>query len=389
MSLPPPPGSFGSVPPNGGGGPSWGGQPQQPGQPYGAPHPGQPGGPWGSPQQWAGGPPPNKGGKGKWILVGLALVAVIAMSIVGTVLVLRSDSGGGGGSTPSAQNRKSEFASANDLGPVNIITEDPTCAAWSKIAVEYVDKTKAVKWADRDFEVPAAQWTQSQRDAYQTVGAAMARAADQADNLVKQTPHRVMRELYSQFIVYARLFVPKISTYTRDDDAMAVTTDSLVTGISNICSAISYGAAAPVAPLLPAPEPPSSPLSPPSGNDQVDRFLSTGNQVCGEWEELGNKFSKDTEAWRSLDLDVPATQWSPEQRSVNEAVAPVMTENADNMERLGRESGNPILEDFAVLAAQYRRGFVAAVPTYTSVDNFLSEAASLLYTSVTWACKAG
>ncbi|MEO4035611.1 hypothetical protein ABH105_22775, partial [Mycolicibacterium smegmatis] len=43
------------------------------------------------------------GGRGKWVLIGLALVAVIALSIAGTAVVLKSDSGDGNGSTPSAQ----------------------------------------------------------------------------------------------------------------------------------------------------------------------------------------------------------------------------------------------------------------------------------------------
>ena len=41
---------------------------------------------------------------------------------------------------------------------------------------------------------------------YETVGKAMDNAADQTVSLVKATPHRVMRELYEQFIAYARAF---------------------------------------------------------------------------------------------------------------------------------------------------------------------------------------
>lgn len=388
MSVPPGPGSFGSAPPDDGRSPSWRAQPPAPS--FGAPYPRQPGGQphWGPQSHWSGGQPQNKGGKGKWILGGVAIAAIVALTIVGTVLVLQRDPNrAGNGSASVAHNGDSEFASANDTGPVTIITDDPTCAAWNKIAVEYVAKTKSVNWADRDFTVTAAQWTPAQRHTFETVGKAMSLAADQAGNLVKRTPHRVMRELYSQFIAYAGAFTPEIPTYTQADDSAAVTTDSLVTALSNICSAISYGAAAPVEPMIPTPEPPASPASRPEDNPPA-RFLSDGNKVCGQWEDLGNQFSKDTETWRSPDLDIPAAQWTPEQRSINEAVAKVMTANADSMERLGRDSGNAVLEDFAVLAAQYRRGFVAALPTYTSVDNFLSEAASLTSTSITWACKA-
>ncbi len=45
---------------------------------------------------------------------------------------------------------------------------------------------------------------------YEAVGKAMRNAADQTVNLVKVTPHRVMRELYEQFIAYARAFTDNI-----------------------------------------------------------------------------------------------------------------------------------------------------------------------------------
>src|SRR5262245_15492948 len=72
--------------------------------------------PWGPPP---GGDPPG-GGKGKWILVGLAVLAVVAVTVVITVLVVGRDSGGGESPTPTNGNG-SDFASANDKGPVGII----------------------------------------------------------------------------------------------------------------------------------------------------------------------------------------------------------------------------------------------------------------------------
>ena len=80
--------------------------------------------PWGSPP----GPPQPRGGKGKWIFAGIALLAVIAVTVVITVLVVGKDSGGGS-PTPTNGNG-SDIASANDKGPVAIITDDPTCDAW-------------------------------------------------------------------------------------------------------------------------------------------------------------------------------------------------------------------------------------------------------------------
>ena len=42
----------------------------------------------------------------------------------------------------------------------------------------------------------------------------MRNAADQTVPLAKLTPHRVMRELYEQFIAYARAYSDAIPTYT-------------------------------------------------------------------------------------------------------------------------------------------------------------------------------
>ncbi|BBX89634.1 hypothetical protein H5U98_00300 [Mycolicibacterium boenickei] len=387
MSLPPPPGSYGSVPPNGGGGPSWGGQPQQPGQPYGAPYQGQPGGQWGPPQQWAGGPPPNKGGKGKWILIGLALVAVIAVSIVGTVLVLRPDSSGGNGSTPSAQNGNSEFASANDTGPVTIITDDETCDAWGKIARGFADELKNAGWGDRNVATPASSWTSDERTMYDNVGKIMTKSADQAKNLVQRTPHRVMRELYQQFIAYNEAFVAKIPNYTQNNNGMALVINALTNATANVCSAIAYRSAQPIAPLVGVPDPPSTtPQSPSTGDVRV--FLEETNPACKKWAEVVDNFSNETADWRAIDPNIPATQWSTEDKLINDRVGPLMLQNADTIEQLGRDSGNPVFEDFATLSAQYRRGYVMALPTYTQVDNFLAEAASQLVGTVHWACKA-
>src|SRR6478735_9295070 len=117
MSMPPPPNQWGSQPPTGG-------------QPASAPQ-------WGPPQPWGPppGPPPSRGGKGKWIFGGIALLAVIAVTVVITVLVVGKNSGGGESPIPTTANG-SDFASANDKGPVGIITEDPTCAAWNRTVNE-------------------------------------------------------------------------------------------------------------------------------------------------------------------------------------------------------------------------------------------------------------
>src|SRR5262245_41037816 len=170
MTVPPPPNQWGPQPPTGG-------------QPAGAPDWGPPpGGP-----QW--GPPPRGGGKGKWILGGIALLAVIAVTVVITVLVVGKDSGTSPTSGPTNGNG-SAIASANDKGPVNIVVEDPTCDSWGHVAREYSSATSAVNWGDRDQSIPATAWTPEQRTMFETAANAMKSAGDEAVNLVAATPHR-------------------------------------------------------------------------------------------------------------------------------------------------------------------------------------------------------
>jgi hypothetical protein len=317
-------------------------------------------------------------------LGGLAVLLAIGLAVVITVLVVRPS---GGGPTPTPTNGHSDFGSAGDDGPVNIIAEDPTCAAWGLVGREYASKLTSVNWGDRDESVPASAWTAEQRTMYETVGKAMSNTADQTVNLAKQTPHRVMRELYQQFNAYSRAFVDKIPSYVAADNNFVVVTDALGNGLNNICGAISYGSAPPLAPLVAEPAPPSevAPLGDPTA---PTIFLTNQNSVCSEWASTVSKFGDDTTAWLAIDSKIPAIEWTPDQKAVNDAVMPVMSANADELERLGRQSDNPIMEDIAVLAAQYRRAYVTALPTYTSPDGFLAQAATFMVKVVDWACKA-
>lgn len=365
MSLPPPPDSFGSQPPNGGEGPQWGG-PQQ---------------------QWAGGPPPNKGGKGKWILGGLVLVAVIAVSIAGTVIVLRSDSNGGDGPAQTSQHGDAEIASANDVGPVAIVTDDPTCDGWRKINNTLAEHENAGDWRNRDKLTPASEWTPEQRATYETIGKALSGAANDTVNLIGVTPHRVMRELYEQFVAYAREYATSVPSYTPEDNTITETAHTIMSTLISICSAIDYRPARAVAPMVPEADAPIRVATVGSTGDP-QRFLIQSNAVCSEWKDEAAKFNDQIVNWQAISADTPATKWTPEEREVNDSVAPIMTNYAHKVEELGRRSGDPTMEDFAVLSAQYRRGYVKALPTYTAPDNDLVDVANFAAAIVSSACEA-
>ncbi|MHC9292567.1 hypothetical protein ACRCUN_08855 [Mycobacterium sp. LTG2003] len=243
-----------------------------------------------------------------------------------------------------------------------------------------------MNWADRDPQIPASDWTEEQRTMYETVGRAMTDAAGFAVNLRKQTPHRVMRELYGQFTAYAEAFADAIPTYTFENgDSLANVPGGALSALSAICSAIDYKSAQPVALQIDAPASPTQ-ISSPSAEPK--QFIDNSSTVCEEWISSTDQYDKDTQAWLAIDANIPASEWTPEQKAVYNSVASIMTTRADAIERMGRESNNTVFEDFAVLAAQYLRAYVLTIPKYTSNDNFLSDSARYLVGTVHWACKA-
>jgi hypothetical protein len=378
MSLPPQPGSW--QPPQ----QAQGARGEQPyGQPYGSPPPGYQ-------QPWYPPPgPPRKGGGAKWVLlVVAALVAVVAVAVAVTVVVLHSNSGGNSkGSTTSTTGTASGIASANDNGPVTVITNDPSCAPWNPVETTLAATEQQNGWDKRDPSIPASAWSPEQRAQFQAVGTAMRNAADQLVALAKLTPHRVMRELYEQTIAYMRAYADRIPDYTPNDDPLARVEATASSAIGQICGAIAYDSAAARGPLIAAPAPPtqtSSPVDP----AKPQRFLTANNSICPDWKAAAADYDAASAEWQKTDPNTPASQWSPEQKALNDAVGPVMSSFADKKEQLGRRSGNPTLEDFAVLSAEYNRAYVQALPTYVRADGYLNDTASYSSGVIATACEA-
>lgn len=387
MNLPHPPGSHGQEPPNGG---QTGGGAQQPWSQYpGGPTLPPPAGPppWGPHQQWANGPtpPPNGGSKAKWILGGLSVVLAIALAAVVTVLIIRPDGESRAADDDSGAS-SSEFASANDTGPVAVLTEDPSCAAQGPI-LETFAAQQPKGWVERDPAALPSTWAPELREQYEQVAHAMRSAADQIVPLAKLTTHRTMRELYEQFIAYSRAYADQIPTYRPDDDHLARVSITAADAISRICAAVNYGSAAARGPLVPPGESPIDTAAVQSPGDP-ERFLTEPNAICADWNAALLQFQDDTSAWLETDPDIPGSQWSVEQRKINKEVGPVMERLARRLNDLGEQSGLPTLQDLAALSAQYRLAYVKALPTYTPADKYLASTSIRLAAMINSACKA-
>lgn len=359
--------------------------------PSGHPGSGQPWppqGPWQPEGQWHA--PPPKGGTGwKWVLGAVALLAIVGVTVVVTVAVIGEDeeSGAPSASSPRTSSEPtSDVASANDTGPVAIITEEPTCAPVRPILIAFSDAQQN-GWDRRDASIPASEWTHEVRVQYEEVGDAMRETADRLVPMVKLTPHRVVRELYEQMIAYLRAYAQAIPRYRPADDFLARSGNAAADAISNICKSIEYGAAAARARMvtpLAAPEV----LAPVGDIANPQRLLTEIDPVCAEWADAVSEFQRDAAAWGTTSPDIPASQWSSEQRALNDQVVPVMQTFADRLVALGQRTSNPTLRDFAELSALYRSAYIEAIPTYMPADQYLTAASIRIAGVVNAACKA-
>ncbi|WP_457142502.1 hypothetical protein [Mycobacterium sp. URHB0021] len=269
---------------------------------------------------------------------------------------------------------------------MKIITEDPTCAPWTPINNTLADRQRN-GWTDRDPSVPAVTWRPEVRKMFADVGDAFDEAADHTVPLVKMTPNRVMRELYEQFIAYARAYANSVPLYTAKDDFLASVAVSATLAITYICDADQFGTAASRLPLVAPSDPPftTNPLSNPSRPQQ---FLTSYNSLCEEWISGVDKFNADIADWSKTDPTLPVAQWTPSLKALTDAARPVLQKYADTMELLGQQSSNSVVQDFSALAAVYLRAYVAALPTYNPNDQYLYGTATQASAIVYGACLA-
>jgi hypothetical protein len=320
----------------------------------------------------------------KWLLIAVAVLLVVGVTIGATLLFSRGN--GGGTSTTSSSAPPSDVASANDRGAVAIITQEPTCQTFLGINDGLANVQKRGWAAERATLGPAAEWTPDQRSQVQVVTTAMRNAAEQSVALAKQTPHRVIRQLYEQFIAYGRAYADSLPTYTPTNNGLASANVNASSAIVGVCNAISAGSASGAVAVEPA-APPSH-VSNTVNLPNPTPFIESSSPSCENWTQRLDRLTKDTTAWQGLDGNIPASEWSPERRTIEETIRPLLQAYADDIERAGRDNGNPVFEDFAVSAALYIRGYVAAGDDYTPADSWLSFVGFNYANLISAACRA-
>lgn len=337
------------------------------------------------PGQWPKQPPPAKGGGSlKWLLVAVAVLLVISISVGVTLIVTRED-----GDEPSqtAGANTSDIASANDTGPVAIIMEEPTCKAFNTINNSLADIV-ANGWAENRAQLGSlSEWSPQQREQVQAVSAAMRNAADQAVALARETPNRVVREIYDQFIAFGRAYADSVATYTPRNDNLASANVSASGALIGICNSIEYesaGRSIAVEPLRPPSE-----LSRARNPADAGPFLSDTNGQCGDWVARLDQFIATTPDWQTRDGSIPASQWTAERVALERSTVPLLEQYASQASEAGRASGNPVFEDLAETAALYIRSYTAASEQYVQGDSWLQYTGFRISNLIAAACQSG
>ncbi|PEG33230.1 hypothetical protein CQY20_31865 [Mycolicibacterium agri] len=96
---------------------------------------------------------------------------------------------------------------------------------------------------------------------------------------------------------------------------------------------------------------------------------TTPDPVCAEWSHLNDDYRAKRADWVKTDPDIPAGQWSAEQRTLNMAVIPVMKAEAADMRRLAEKAADPVLRTMLQMEAMYMDAYAGRLPTYTPPDD--------------------
>jgi hypothetical protein len=223
---------------------------------------------------------------------------------------------------------------------------------------------------------------------FESVAEAMRQAADHTVPLIGLTPHRVMRELYEQSVIYWRAYADSVATYSPSDNHLANVAGNSSGAIVSICNAIdSRAAASRSMTASPAPDPQFQ--SAPSSLDASEMVVTEGNnQLCSDWVDATDKFDVDTANWREVNPNLSRGQWTPAQQQTMDDAAAKMETFAQNLSDFGAQSNSSTWDDIAQLSAQYWRSYSGSVPTYTRADHDLSLAAAYLAYVPFQACLA-
>lgn len=94
-------------------------------------------------------------------------------------------------------------------------------------------------------------------------------------------------------------------------------------------------------------------------------FAVNVDPVCDEWGVLNDDYRGKRAEWTGTDSNVPASQWTPEQRQITLDVVAVLKANAAELRHLAEQADDPALRTLLGLNATYKERFAQRLPSYT------------------------
>ncbi len=256
---------------------------------------------------------------------------------------------------------------------------DPVCDEWGAATAELSSREK--KWLTLDRDIPAAEWTPEQREIYVSVGEAMTTAADNFESMLPKARSVVLQELIAQTIVYMRAYVQRIPKY--------VESDYFINGVAfNFLSAVTYMCNAGTLLHFPDAGGNASPSSAPEPAALTPFMSNEKDPACEELLEVLRRQRKYLSGWVSADTRIPAEQWTPAQRALNNAAREVILRDIKEMRALAEVAESAIMADLLVTRADYMQAFADAIPTYKPNDEYLWSTIASIGGGLEAACEA-
>ncbi len=315
-------------------------------------------------------PPSNSSHRRRWIVLGGVLAVVVALTV--GLVVWKSTSNQGEGGTAQSE--------AGLDRTVGVLRErDPVCDDWGPAIVELTSREK--KWLTLNRDIPAAKWTPEHREIFVSVGEAMTAAADKFEAMLPKTRSVVLQELIAQTIVYMRAYVERIPEYVESDRFINGVAFNFGNAVTKMCDAGTL-------------------LRVPGGTEKTTRssvpepagltpFMANGKDpACAKLLEVIDRQNTYLSGWAATDPMIPAEQWTPDQRALNNAAREVILRDVNVVRALADVAESAIMADLLATRADYMQAFADSIPTYAADDGNLWATVAYIGGGLGAACKA-
>ena len=276
------------------------------------------------------------------------------------------------------------MASADDTGPLTILTDEPVCTDYQNTLAD-VSTAQRQGWADRNPDIPATQWTTTQHTMYEQMADALNTAADHYTLLAHRTPHRIIAELLAISIGSTRAYTNALPHYTATDNKLIRPSNNADHVLTNLCNTITTGSATNRAPLAPPMADPAirpTPIDP----DHPRTLMAKPDPICTNLHAVIDQYHTPLADWRAIETDIPATDWTPQQRDLNNTAAPLLHDQARQYLQLAGHTPDPLIADLLTLAGLYQHLYARTLGTYTPDDRHLYATAVYAIRTVANAC---